>query len=131
MTIASGTRPDVPSTTAPLMAPNRVQPQEAATSASPSSSAQPRRMRICTSGSPLSNLGWAFGEVIEIQYKLLNSGLDVRDGSERSFHRRSERLAGLPWPSPLWNYQRLTAFQRLGSGQFRGEFSVSSCRRLI
>jgi hypothetical protein len=63
----------------------------------------------------LPDSGRAFGEVIEIQYKLLNSDFDVRDGSERWFHRRSERLVGLPWPSLLWNYQRLTAFQRLGS----------------
>jgi len=68
---------------------------------------------------------------MEFQYKLLNSALDVRDGSERLFRRRSERLVGLPGPSLLWNHQRLTAFPRLISGQFRGGFSVSSCRRLI
>src|ERR1035438_9933429 len=99
MTIASGTRADVPSTTAPWMAANRFQSQEAASSANPSSSAQPRRMRICTPGSPLPDSGRAFGQVIGFQFKLLNSGLDVRDGSDRLFHRRSERLVGLPWPS--------------------------------
>jgi len=37
---------------------------------------------------------------------------------------------GLRWPALLWNYQRLTA-STPGSGQFRGEFSVRSCHRLI